>query len=187
MNGRVNLDMAVVKSPILAAVAAFAVAAHASIKQVRKYTGAPYFTHPLDVAEAVAGVPGATPEMIAAALLHDVLEDTGITADLIGAMFGYEVKTYVLGLTDRFTPERHPGMNRAERKQAEAVRYGYEPYEVATVKLGDVTDNTKSIGEHDEKFLKVYGPEKRFLLGHLRHGDAGLWLKADDALSRLGY
>ena len=45
----------------------FATAAHAAVDQRRKYTNEPYIVHPTEVAAIVAGVPGATPEMIAAA------------------------------------------------------------------------------------------------------------------------
>ena len=46
--------------------------------QVRKYTGEPYWTHPIAVAHLVKSVPH-TPEMVAAALMHDILEDTKAT------------------------------------------------------------------------------------------------------------
>ena len=52
----------------------FAHAAHDSIKQVRKYTGEPYWNHTDAVAEVVASV-GGTEDMVMAAHLHDVLED----------------------------------------------------------------------------------------------------------------
>lgn len=52
----------------------FATEAHKSIDQRRKYTNQPYIVHPLTVAELVRTVPH-TEEMIAAALLHDVVEE----------------------------------------------------------------------------------------------------------------
>lgn len=55
-----------------------ATAAHEGIGQVRKYTGEPYINHPAAVAELVSSVPH-TPEMLAAAWLHDTVEDTPIT------------------------------------------------------------------------------------------------------------
>ena len=57
---------------------AFARRAHESIDHRRKYTDEPYIVHPIAVAELVKSVPH-TPEMVAAAYLHDVVEDTPVT------------------------------------------------------------------------------------------------------------
>jgi (p)ppGpp synthase/HD superfamily hydrolase len=72
----------------------FAIAAHASIDQRRKYTGEPYIVHPIAVAALVRSVPH-TPEIIAAAYLHDVVEDTPVTIEEIRAEFGDEVAALV--------------------------------------------------------------------------------------------
>lgn len=65
----------------------FAIAAHAATGQTRKYTGEPYWRHPEEVARLVSQF-GHTPEMLAAAWLHDVVEDTGVDVALIRAEFG---------------------------------------------------------------------------------------------------
>ena len=65
-------------SDVVIRAAEFARRAHASIDQRRKYTHAPYIVHPKAVADIVAGVTD-DPAMIAAAWLHDVVEDTPIT------------------------------------------------------------------------------------------------------------
>jgi (p)ppGpp synthase/HD superfamily hydrolase len=83
----------------------YAMAAHASVKQVRKYTGEPYIVHPAEVAKIVAGVPGSTPDMVAAAWLHDVVEDTGCTFTDIHMAFGIDIATLVGWLTDVSKPE----------------------------------------------------------------------------------
>ena len=57
----------------------YAMAAHAAVGQKRKYTGEPYIVHPAEVAKIVAGVPGSTPDMVAAAWLHDVVEAVSYT------------------------------------------------------------------------------------------------------------
>jgi (p)ppGpp synthase/HD superfamily hydrolase len=72
----------------------FATTAHASINQRRKYTGEPYIVHPIAVAELVRSVPH-TPEMIAAAYLHDVVEDTPVTIEEIREEFGPQVAELV--------------------------------------------------------------------------------------------
>lgn len=78
---------------------AFATDAHGDIDQRRKYTGEPYIVHPIAVAELVRSVPH-TPEMIAAALLHDVVEDTPVTIEGIETEFGARVAELVGWLTD---------------------------------------------------------------------------------------
>jgi len=74
---------------------AFAEAAHRG--QLRK-SGEPYITHPLAVAEIVAGLQLDIPS-IAAALLHDVVEDCGVTLDELSEKFGREVAMLVEGVT----------------------------------------------------------------------------------------
>ena len=56
--------------------------------QRRKYTGEPYSTHPIGVSKIIETIPDHTPEMVAAALLHDVVEDTPITFLDIKNQFG---------------------------------------------------------------------------------------------------
>ncbi len=73
----------------------FAKAAHGS--QTR-YTGEPYITHPIAVAEMLAQM-RMDPATIIAALLHDVVEDTAVTAGEIEAQFGKEVCDLVDGVT----------------------------------------------------------------------------------------
>lgn len=74
---------------------AFARVAHG--EQTRKYTGKPYVVHTDEVAAIVAAHAG-TPEMIAAAHLHDVIEDTPTTFDAIVAEFGQEIADLVAGV-----------------------------------------------------------------------------------------
>ena len=65
----------------------YATAAHAAIGQVRKYTGERYIQHPCAVVNLVLSVPH-TEEMIAAAWLHDVVEDTEASLADIGEELG---------------------------------------------------------------------------------------------------
>ena len=69
-----------------------AITAHGN--QRRKYTGAPYVVHPIHVSKIVETVVH-TPEMVAAALLHDVVEDTNVTLKQIESQFGSVVAEYV--------------------------------------------------------------------------------------------
>lgn len=64
----------------------------------KRASGEPYFTHPCAVAEILIGLGMDTPS-IAAAFLHDVIEDTAATADDIRNRFGNEILTLVDGVT----------------------------------------------------------------------------------------
>lgn len=153
----------------------YAMAAHASVKQVRKYTGEPYIVHPAEVASIVARVPGSTPDMVAAAWLHDVIEDTGCTFTDVHMAFGIDIATLVGWLTDVSRPEDG---NRATRKAIDRAHTAEAPAEAQTIKLADLISNSRSIMQHDPEFAKVYLEEKRLLLEVLTRGDAGLHAEA---------
>lgn len=162
----------------------FAVDAHAnapqpdgSIGQKRKYTGEPYIVHPLAVAGLVATVPGATQEMIAAALLHDVVEDTGTPLSSIRERFGTEVDRIVDGLSDMQT--KADG-NRKTRKARECAKLGAADWAIQTVKLADLISNTASIVALDPQFAVTYLEEKDALLRVMTKGDRGLHAMASD-------
>ena len=153
----------------------FATAAHAAVGQVRKYTGEPYIVHPIEVAGLVESVSGHTVEMVAAAYLHDTIEDTQVTIDIIVQEFGTEIANLVLWLTK--VGEAEHG-NRAARKELDREYLAQAPADAQTVKLADLIANTRSIVEHDPKFAEVYLREKLALLQVLKKGDHGLWVRA---------
>ena len=152
----------------------FATAAHAAVKQVRKYTFEPYIVHPTEVASIVATVPH-TNEMLAAAYLHDTVEDTGVSIVDIQKEFGNEVASLVGWLTDVSKPEQG---NRAVRKAIDREHTAMAPAAAQTVKLADLIANSRSILAHDPAFAKVYLEEKRMLLEVLTRGDATLMAQA---------
>jgi (p)ppGpp synthase/HD superfamily hydrolase len=152
----------------------FATAAHAAVAQLRKYTGEPYIVHPAEVVRIVSAVPH-TDEMLAAAWLHDVVEDTGVTNEVIRAEFGDEVAELVGWLTDVSRPEQG---NRSTRKAIDRAHSAMAPAAAQTVKLADLISNTRSIVAHDEKFAKTYLEEKRLLLAVMTKGDATLMAEA---------
>ena len=154
----------------------FATAAHAAVGQTRKYTGEPYVVHPIEVSELVASV-GGTDAMVAAALLHDVLEDTGVTFDVLEAEFGSEVAELVLWLTDVSKPEDG---NRSTRKALDRQHSAAAPAEAQTIKVADLISNTRSIVAHDPGFAKVYLEEKRMLLEVLTKANSTLLNQAKE-------
>jgi (p)ppGpp synthase/HD superfamily hydrolase len=148
----------------------FATAAHGAVAQLRKYTNEPYIVHPAEVASIVRSVPH-TDEMVAAAWLHDVVEDTGVTNETIRAEFGDKVAELVGWLTDVSRPDHG---NRAARKAVDRAHSASAPAEAQTIKYADLISNTRSIATHDEKFAKTYFEEKRLLLEVMDKGDVTL-------------
>lgn len=143
------------------------VAADAHEGQVRKYTGEPYLNHCREVAILVAER-GGDNYMIAAAWLHDTIEDTDVTEADLRVYFPPAVVDIVVGLTDVYTSAAFPTWNRKRRKATECHRYSQESADVQRVKLCDLMDNTKSIIKHDPKFAILYLREKADLLAVFR-------------------
>jgi len=170
---------------------AMAHAAHDSINQKRKYGNLPYWVHTDAVAEIVA-LHGGTKDMIAAAHLHDVLEDVqpsdkaGIyQAACIGTQFGEPVLRFVWELTNLYTKEARPGWNRAKRKEEEHKRLAAISDEAKVIKLADILDNAQTIGDDKEHlpFAVVWLGEKLHLLPLLKTPLASrLWDKTDKAV-----
>lgn len=136
--------------------------------QVRKYTGEPYIVHPLEVAQLVWSVFPAEDAAIAA-LLHDTVEDCGITLDQIKRAFGEAVAHLVHEVTDVSRKEHG---NRATRKALDRQHLANASPLGMTIKLADLISNTQSITQHDPDFAKVYIREKAELLPMLDKGDA---------------
>jgi (p)ppGpp synthase/HD superfamily hydrolase len=150
----------------------FAFKAHKG--QIRKYTGQPYVVHPIEVAQIVRSVT-TDPEMIAAALLHDVVEDTSTTNKTISALFGTRVAQLVEMLTDVSKPEDG---NRQVRKELDRQHIAAASPAAKTIKLADLISNTTSIVDHDKAFAKIYMKEKKALLEVLIEGDDKLYKAA---------
>jgi len=160
------------QSPFVLRALDFATEAHGSIGHVRKYTGEPYINHLIEVMKIVSGVPH-TDEMLAAALLHDVIEDTPVTREDIARKFGNKVIALVMELTDQC----HEG-NRKTRKAGEAARLGTISPDAQTIKLADFISNTSSIVLNDPDFAKVYLREKSEVLAVMTSGDPSLYERA---------
>lgn len=162
---------------------AFATAAHAG--QVRKYTKKPYVEHCLNVSMIILDSMGSEggvkydQEVVAAALLHDVLEDTLVTHRAITSFFGDKVARIVKELTDIST--KGDG-NRAARKAIDRAHLAKASPEAQTIKYADMLDNLRDIVEHDEDFAKVYVLEMKALLKVLDKGDKTLYTIIKDAV-----
>jgi (p)ppGpp synthase/HD superfamily hydrolase len=154
----------------------FAQKAHESIDQRRKYTNEPYINHPAAVVEIVKSVPH-TSEMLAAAWLHDVVEDTPVELAEIESKFGKTVSELVEMLTDVSKPEDG---NRAFRKSLDKDHTAQASPEAKTIKIADLIHNTESIIKRDPGFARIYLKEKRALLDVLKEGDPTLWAVAHE-------
>lgn len=153
----------------------FATIAHG--EQKRKYTNEPYINHPIAVSKIVEEL-GVHEDIICAALLHDVVEDTDKTIQDIEDNFGVIIARIVEDLTDVYTSEAFPGIRRKERKMLECYRLSKVSGNAKTIKLADLIDNTSSIVEHDKSFAKVYLAEKEEMLKALSGGESSLMLRA---------
>lgn len=151
----------------------FATNAHASIHQIRKYTKEPYIVHPAEVVAILTKMSHNPPTeaMVAAAWLHDVVEDTPVTLDEIRREFGEKVASLVDDLTDVSKPEHG---NRATRKAMDRAHTAAASPEAKAIKLADLISNTASIVLHDPEFAAIYMQEKRELLKVMRSADPGL-------------
>ena len=152
----------------------FAIAAHTAVGQRRKYSGEPYWKHPEAVAQIVETVTHTT-EMVAAAWLHDVVEDTQVTQEVIVDQFGWAIGDLVYWLTDVSKPEDG---NRRWRKDIDAAHIAKAPADAKTIKLADIIHNTESIFKHDEHFAIVYKREILRKMDGLAEGDPGLFAQA---------
>ena len=152
----------------------YATRAHQRIDQRRKYSHQPYQVHLEAVAELVARVSD-DEEIIAAAWLHDTVEDTPATLEDIEGQFGQAVAELVEELTDTSKPSDG---NRAKRKAIDRSYLALASPRAKTVKLADLIDNCRDITENDERFAKVYLVEMGALLEVLGDGDETLYQQA---------
>lgn len=158
----------------------FAYGAHAGVGQKRKYTGEHYIAHCEAVAALIESVEH-TDDMVCAAWLHDVVEDTNVTIHDIYNWFGEDIALMVEGLTDISVPEDG---NRRDRKAIDRNWLSRQCADVQTIKLADIIANSRDIVEHDPEFAKVYMAEKRELLTVLTKGDKRLHAMASAIVDR---
>lgn len=151
-----------------------AFAAHYHRGQVRKYTGEPYIVHCAEVADLVASA-GLPTEAVAAAWLHDTVEDTDATLPMIGREFGPAVYEHVFFLTDASKPSDG---NRAARKAIDRQHIASAPPLTKSIKVADLISNTRTITKYDPDFSKVYMKEKAKVLLFLSEADPFLYRQA---------
>lgn len=151
---------------------AFAATAHAG--QLRKGGLEPYIIHPLEVMQLLLRHSSApvSEDMMIAAVLHDVVEDTPVGLDTIERRFGAEVARLVDELTDKFIDPKLG--NRAARKRMERDRLSVISEQAQSIKYADLISNTSSIVAVEPGFAHTYLREKELTLEVMTRGDEGL-------------
>ncbi len=120
----------------------FAVKAHSGTE--RRGKGFPYIVHPLEAMEIVATI---TPdqELLAAAALHDVVEDTDVSVDEIRAEFGDRIAALVAAESDTFEEGVSEEDSWHSRKRAAIERLASASHDAKIVALGDKLSNMRAI------------------------------------------
>ncbi len=141
---------------------AYVVAERAHRSQKRR-SGEPYITHPIAVAQILAEL-GVAPVAIAAALLHDTVEDTDYSLDQLTAEFGEEIAMLVDGVT------KLDKVKYGDSAQAETVRKMVvamsKDIRVLVIKLADRLHNARTWGfvaadsakRKAQETLEIYAP-----------------------------
>jgi len=120
----------------------FAVQAHHNTE--RRGKGFPYIVHPMEAVEIVATI---TPdqELLAAAALHDTVEDTDVTVEDIRHEFGDRIAELVHSESDRFIEGVSEEDSWHDRKQAAIDRLAAASHDAKIVALGDKLSNMRAI------------------------------------------
>jgi len=123
-------------------------AVHAHHNTERRGKGFPYIVHPMEAIEIVATI---TPdqELLAAAALHDTIEDTDVTVDDIRREFGDRIAELVHAESDQLNGVLFNGENEEEtwhaRKQAAIDRLKAASHDAKIVAMGDKLSNMRAI------------------------------------------
>ena len=120
----------------------FAVRAHAGTE--RRGKGFPYIVHPMEAVEIVATMTK-DQELLAAAALHDTVEDTDVTIEQISTEFGERVASFVAVESDEPHQRRDSVENWRARKQAAIDRIACASRDAKMVALGDKLSNMRAI------------------------------------------
>ena len=122
--------------------AVFAIRAHHNTE--RRGKGFPYIIHPMEAVEIVATIT-TDPELLAAAALHDTIEDTDVTVDQIRAEFGERIAKLVHAESDQFPEGVSEEDSWHDRKQAAIDRLAAAPHDAKIVAMGDKLSNMRAI------------------------------------------
>ena len=136
--------------------ASFAAKRHTGQKR-KGSDGEPYINHPLEVANLLANVGNVSDfDILIAAVLHDTVEDTGVTKEELEARFGQKVADYVSEVTD------DKSLPKDERKRLQVEHAPHLSHGAKLIKLADkisniadVTNNPPHDWPHERKVAYV--------------------------------
>lgn len=120
----------------------FALRAHAGTE--RRGKGFPYIVHPLEAVTIVATMTS-DQELLAAAALHDTVEDTDVTIDQIRAEFGDRIASLVAADSDIPVQDMNAEDSWYVRKQAAIDRIAASSHDAKIVAMGDKLSNMRAI------------------------------------------
>ena len=120
----------------------FAVRAHHNTE--RRGKGFPYIVHPMEAVEIVATITS-DQELLAAAALHDTIEDTDVTVDDLRREFGDRIADLVFAESDQFAEGVSEEDSWHDRKQAAITRLKNAPHDAKIVAMGDKLSNMRAI------------------------------------------
>ncbi|MBR1517636.1 MAG: bifunctional (p)ppGpp synthetase/guanosine-3',5'-bis(diphosphate) 3'-pyrophosphohydrolase [Bacteroidales bacterium] len=120
----------------------FAVKAHAGTE--RRGKGYPYIVHPLEAVSIVATMTN-DQELLAAAALHDTVEDTDVTAEQLRAEFGERIASLVTDESDVMPDGMTAEDSWHQRKQAAIDRLSKASHDAKMVAMGDKLSNMRAI------------------------------------------
>ena len=120
----------------------FAVHAHTGTE--RRGKGYPYIVHPMEAVEIVATMT-ADQELLAAAALHDTVEDTDVTVEQLKAEFGERIASLVADESDVMPEGMTEEASWHQRKQAAIDRLSKASHDAKIVALGDKLSNMRAI------------------------------------------
>jgi len=130
---------------VLARAVAFAAQAHDG--QARKGSGLPYIVHPMEAA-AIAATMTADVEILAAAVLHDVMEDCGVTQDALARDFGARVARIVRAVSEDKEPDAQGSWQKRKLHTVNHMLVAADEEKIVT--LADKLSNLRSI-ERDQR------------------------------------
>lgn len=166
--------------------------------QFRKYARhgeapLPYITHPVAVMQSyeqsltkLEKQEFGIEEYCAAALLHDVVEDTPVTLTEIEIQFGSAVASAVFSLSK---PEKRSGVNRKERNRDYLHKLLVASDHVKIIKLCDIEHNIFRISDFDDSFIPKYLRECHEIVDTIRvnsnNGNESLMNKVDSVMNNI--
>lgn len=119
--------------------ARFAAEKHAGQRR-KGAAGEPYINHLLEVAQLVSSaLPEPDPNLVIAALLHDTVEDAGVTEEDLARRFGRDAANLVMEVTD------DKSLPKAERKRLQIETAPHKSARAQVIKIADKISNLRSI------------------------------------------